>query len=65
MTYTLYISSIPKRRIIAESLKKALSKVKEMTNPETMRSCIGAYQWIGEVPYELICDENENVSIVK
>lgn len=57
MTYVLFISGVRKRRIVAESLKEALSKVKEMTNPEKMRSCIGAYQWIGEVPYELICED--------
>lgn len=53
-TYTLYISAIEKVAIIAATLDAAIKCVPEFTAPIKMQLCTGCFQWVDDVPYELI-----------
>lgn len=54
--FTLYKSARAVRTFHATDVHTALSQCPEMTEPKMFIFDCGAYQWVGNIPYELIAE---------
>jgi hypothetical protein len=52
--FTLYKSARAVRTFHATDVHAALSQCPEMTEPKMFIFDCGAYQWVGNIPYELV-----------